>query len=114
MRKRAVLVAGTSVVAVGISLAVAASANADVASPVVGHAYVNGNTAGVNTVDVLDRHADGSLTPTPGSPGWRPANRVPLLTLRLRWRTASPAWASANRLRVGRAHRPCSHQTCCH
>jgi len=68
MRKHAVLVAGTSVVAVGISLAVAASANADVASPVVGHAYVNGNTAGVNTVDVLDRHADGSLTPTPGSP----------------------------------------------
>ena len=68
MRKHAVLVAGTSVVAAGISLAVAASAHADAPSPVVGHAYVNGNTAGVNTVDVLDRHADGSLTPTPGSP----------------------------------------------
>jgi 6-phosphogluconolactonase len=38
------------------------------ASPVVGHAYVNDNTAGVNTVAGFDRHADGSLTPIAGSP----------------------------------------------
>ena len=37
-------------------------------SPVVGHAYVNDNTAVSNTVAGFDRHADGSLTPIPGSP----------------------------------------------
>ncbi len=37
-------------------------------SAVVGHAYVNDNTAGVNTVAGFDRHADGALTPIPGSP----------------------------------------------
>jgi hypothetical protein len=38
------------------------------ASPVVGHVYVNDNTPGVNTIAGFDRHADGSLTPEPGSP----------------------------------------------
>jgi 6-phosphogluconolactonase (cycloisomerase 2 family) len=38
------------------------------ASPVVGHVYVNDNTAGQNTVAGFDRHADGSLTPISGSP----------------------------------------------
>ena len=37
-------------------------------SPVVGHVYVNDNTAGTNTIGAPDRHADGSLTPEPGSP----------------------------------------------
>jgi 6-phosphogluconolactonase (cycloisomerase 2 family) len=37
-------------------------------SVVVGHVYVNDNTAGENTVAAFDRHADGSLTPIPGSP----------------------------------------------
>jgi hypothetical protein len=37
-------------------------------SPVIGHVYTDGNNAGPNTVAVLDRHADGSLTPNPGSP----------------------------------------------
>jgi 6-phosphogluconolactonase (cycloisomerase 2 family) len=37
-------------------------------SSVVGHVYVNDNTAGENTVAAFDRHADGSLTPIPGSP----------------------------------------------
>lgn len=37
-------------------------------SPVVGHAYVNDNTAASNTVAGFDRHADGSLTPISGSP----------------------------------------------
>ena len=35
---------------------------------VVGHAYVNENTAGTNTIAAFDRHADGSLTPMAGSP----------------------------------------------
>jgi hypothetical protein len=33
-----------------------------------GHVYLDGNTAGANTVAAYDRAADGSLTPTPGSP----------------------------------------------
>jgi 6-phosphogluconolactonase len=35
---------------------------------VVGHLYVNDNTAGENTIAAFDRHADGTLTPIPGSP----------------------------------------------
>lgn len=38
------------------------------ASNVVGHVYIDDNTAGANTVAGFDRHADGSLTPIPGSP----------------------------------------------
>lgn len=38
------------------------------ASPVVGHVYVNDNTAGTNTIGAFDRHANGTLTPEPGSP----------------------------------------------
>jgi hypothetical protein len=45
-------------------LASAASA----ASGVVGHVYVNDNTGGVNSIAGFDRHADGTLTPMPGSP----------------------------------------------
>jgi len=37
-------------------------------STVVGHVYVNANTAGENTIAAFDRHADGMLTPLPGSP----------------------------------------------
>ena len=47
--------------------AVPASASADT-SQVVGHVYVDDNTAGTNTIGAFDRHADGSLTPEPGSP----------------------------------------------
>ena len=47
----------------------AASASAHFTpSPTVGHAYVNDNTVGSNTVAGFDRHGDGSLTPIPGSP----------------------------------------------
>ncbi|HEX3832587.1 MAG TPA: beta-propeller fold lactonase family protein [Solirubrobacteraceae bacterium] len=38
------------------------------ASPIVGHVYVNDNTAGTNTIGAFNRHADGSLTPEAGSP----------------------------------------------
>ncbi len=48
--------------------AVAAQAVAPHASPVVGHVYVNDNTAVGNTIGGFDRHADGSLTPEAGSP----------------------------------------------
>jgi 6-phosphogluconolactonase (cycloisomerase 2 family) len=41
-----------------------ASAHPDV----VGHLYVDDNTAGTNTIAAFDRHADGSLTAVPGSP----------------------------------------------
>ncbi len=52
-----------------LTLAVtAASAVAGAKSDVVGHLYVDDNTAGANTVAGFDRHADGSLTPLPGSP----------------------------------------------
>jgi 6-phosphogluconolactonase len=37
-------------------------------SAVVGHLYVNDNTAHANTIAGYDRHADGSLSPIPGSP----------------------------------------------
>jgi 6-phosphogluconolactonase len=33
-----------------------------------GHVYVNDNTAGTNTIAAFNRHADGTLTPLPGSP----------------------------------------------
>jgi 6-phosphogluconolactonase (cycloisomerase 2 family) len=37
-------------------------------SPVVGHVYINDNTAGTNSVAAFDRHADGTLSPVAGSP----------------------------------------------
>jgi 6-phosphogluconolactonase len=37
-------------------------------SPTVGQVYLDANTTGANTVAAFDRHADGSLTPTTGSP----------------------------------------------
>jgi 6-phosphogluconolactonase len=60
--------------AAGLAAATAAmvasltAAAAFAASPIVGHVYVNGNTAGQNTIDGFYRHADGSLTTIPGSP----------------------------------------------
>jgi 6-phosphogluconolactonase (cycloisomerase 2 family) len=56
--------------AVGVPAAASASTGASAAgaSPVVGHVYVNDNTAGTNTIGAFDRHADGSLTPEAGSP----------------------------------------------
>ena len=69
MRKRVCLAAGGSLLAATISLfGAAASASASTASPVVGYTYVNDNTAAANTIAGFDRHADGSLTPIPGSP----------------------------------------------
>src|SRR5438128_11399129 len=45
-----------------------AAGSASAAADVVGHLYVDDNTAGTNTIAAFDRHADGSLTPLHGSP----------------------------------------------
>jgi 6-phosphogluconolactonase len=69
MRMRACLAAGGSLLAATIGVfGAAASASADTTSPVVGYTYVNDNTPVANTIAGFDRHADGSLTPIPGSP----------------------------------------------
>jgi 6-phosphogluconolactonase len=64
--------AGLSAIALAgasfFAAATASPAGAVATSRVVGHAYVNDNAAGHNTVAAFDRHADGSLTPLPGSP----------------------------------------------
>jgi hypothetical protein len=56
------------VAAVAVVTGAAASAARAQGSDVIGHVYVNDNTAPVNTVAGFDRHADGSLTAMPGSP----------------------------------------------
>jgi 6-phosphogluconolactonase len=69
MRKLICLAAGGGLLAATIGLfGAAASASASTASPVVGYTYINDNTATTNTIAGFDRHADGSLTPIPGSP----------------------------------------------
>jgi 6-phosphogluconolactonase len=60
-----VLAAAAAAAAAGVPAAASAAAQA---SPVVGHVYVNDNTAGANTIGAFDRHADGTLTPAAGSP----------------------------------------------
>jgi 6-phosphogluconolactonase len=69
MRKRISLAAcgGLAAATIGV-FGAAGSASASTTSPVVGYTYVNDNTAGANTIAGFDRHADGSLTPIPGSP----------------------------------------------
>ncbi len=72
-RQRPVL-AGFAAAAAAMAVAVPAAASASTASaatvvsPVVGHVYVNDNTAGANTIGAFDRHSDGTLTPEAGSP----------------------------------------------
>jgi hypothetical protein len=69
MGKRTWLAAGGSLLAATIGLLGAATAaGASTASPVVGYTYIDGNTATANTIDGFARHADGSVTPLPGSP----------------------------------------------
>jgi 6-phosphogluconolactonase (cycloisomerase 2 family) len=69
MHMRVCLAAGGSLLVATIGLfGAAASASASTASPVVGYTYVNDNTATANTIAGFARHADGSLTPIPGSP----------------------------------------------
>ena len=59
---------GLAAAAAALVTGLTAGATFAAGSPVVGHVYVNNNTPGRNTVAGFDRHADGSLTPIPGSP----------------------------------------------
>src|SRR5712691_416267 len=68
-RRPGLVLLGLATAAAAAMVAVPASASASTdASPVVGHVYVNDNTAGTNTIGAFDRHADGTLTPEAGSP----------------------------------------------
>ncbi|HEV8459388.1 MAG TPA: beta-propeller fold lactonase family protein [Gaiellaceae bacterium] len=68
MRVFARMAVTVGLLAVSVAGATAAGATAAQRSDVVGHLYVNDNTAGANTISGFDRHADGTLTPLPGSP----------------------------------------------
>src|SRR5690242_752827 len=60
--------AATAAVAAPAVASASTGASTTGASPVIGHVYVDDNTAGTNTIGAFDRHADGTLTPRPGSP----------------------------------------------
>jgi 6-phosphogluconolactonase len=64
---RVALVLGSYALLVGGSIPADAQTNS-ARSEVVGHVYVNDNTAPTNTIGAFDRHADGTLTPLSGSP----------------------------------------------
>ena len=57
-----------ALLALALTGPVVGSASAHGRGDVVGHVYVNDNTAGSNTIGAFDRHVDGSLTPEDGSP----------------------------------------------
>ncbi len=61
-------VGGSLLMATTGSFSAAASASAGSTSQVVGYTYVDDNTAPANTIAGFARHADGSLSPIPGSP----------------------------------------------
>jgi len=68
-RRTAPVLLGLAAVAAAATAVLPASASASThRPPVVGHVYVNDNTAGANTIGAFDRHADGTLTPEAGSP----------------------------------------------
>jgi 6-phosphogluconolactonase (cycloisomerase 2 family) len=58
----------SGLLALAAAVATIAAGGASAASDVVGHLYVNDNTAGTNTIAAFDRHADGTLTALNGSP----------------------------------------------
>jgi 6-phosphogluconolactonase len=68
MRPLARIIRGVGMATMIVAGLVATPAIASATSPVVGHVYVNDNTAVTNTVGAFDQHADGSLTPLVGSP----------------------------------------------
>ncbi len=69
MTSRRWLPAVISLAAAGAVVAVPAAASASPRwSPVIGHVYLDDNTAGTNTIAAFDRHPDGTLTAEPGSP----------------------------------------------
>src|SRR5947207_6683490 len=68
MQLRTRIASTITLLAAAAVTAVVASGSASAASDVVGHLYVNDNTAGTNTIAAFDRHEDGTLTPLHGSP----------------------------------------------
>jgi 6-phosphogluconolactonase len=64
--RRIIASAGLGALALVGSISVAQVASA--APDVIGHVYVNDNTAGTNSIGAFDRHADGTLTRAAGSP----------------------------------------------
>jgi hypothetical protein len=68
MRRLVRFLSAAMVAAAALSVAASPITAAPAVSPVVGHVYVNNNSAGTNTIAGFDRHADGSLTAIPGSP----------------------------------------------
>jgi 6-phosphogluconolactonase len=56
------------VAALGLTALATGIHTAGAHSDIVGHVYLNENTAGTNTVAAFARHASGALTPLPGSP----------------------------------------------
>ncbi len=68
MRLIARVMGGIGLVALIAAGLVVTPTVASAASPVVGHVYVNDNTAGTNTIGGFKQHADGTLTPLNGSP----------------------------------------------
>jgi 6-phosphogluconolactonase (cycloisomerase 2 family) len=66
MVKRIAAVAG--LLALGAAGSLTAAHGVSAANDVVGHVYVDDNTAGTNTIAAFNRHADGTLTPLHGSP----------------------------------------------
>jgi hypothetical protein len=67
-RRQGLALVTLAAAAAAVTAAVPAAAAAAQTSPVVGHVYVNDNTAGTNTIGAFDRHADGTLTREAGSP----------------------------------------------
>jgi DNA-binding beta-propeller fold protein YncE len=59
---------GLAATSAAIVTSLTAGATLAAGSATIGHAYVNNNTAGHNTVAAFDRHADGSLTAIASSP----------------------------------------------
>src|SRR5690348_18141634 len=66
-RSGTIVLAAAAAAVAAVTVPASASAAAQ-GSTVVGHVYVNDNTAGTNTIGVFDRHANGTLTPHAGSP----------------------------------------------
>jgi len=62
------LIGAAAALAAQVAPAAASASISALTSPVVGHVYVNDNTAGANSIGAFDRHADGTLTPAAESP----------------------------------------------
>src|SRR4051812_6731876 len=65
-RKFVPAIAGAAALAAFAVPASALAASGDTGAG--GHVYLDDGTTGTNTIAAFDRQADGSLTPTPGSP----------------------------------------------